>query len=138
MRQRVDDDDLVTGRRRCCEGLAQGGRLERLKVELVERELVGVLRRAAALGVDDGDPLAEAGGDGERGIGLASPGRPGEGDAGLGLLLRRAGEGEFHSSQSSRTSLWVGASSIGVMDSMRTPDSTRVVSSLRSVYAAPR
>src|SRR5690606_22048483 len=104
----VHDDDVVTGSPRSSQCPDERERLERLQVELVEGEPIGVLGGRPALGVDDSDPAAKGGGDGQRRVGLAWPGRTGQGDTRLGLVLGGWREGEVHALSPSRSLVVLG------------------------------
>jgi hypothetical protein len=92
--ERVDDDDLVPGAAGGGEGVDEDLRAVAVQVEGVEGEQVRVLGGGAVFGVDDGDAVAEHGGEHEGGVGLAGAGGAVDGDAAFGGLLGGLGEAE--------------------------------------------
>src|SRR5690606_11643399 len=78
--------------------------MERIQLQNVELELVGVFTGAPTLRVDHGHAIAELRSDLERRIRLAATGRADQSHAKLGLLLGCLAKGRHHSLTSVPTS----------------------------------
>src|SRR5690606_15130539 len=77
--------------------------MERIQLQHVELELVGVFTGAPTLRIDHGHAVAELRSDLERRIRLAATGRADQSHAKLGLLLGCLAKGRHHSLTSTST-----------------------------------
>src|SRR5690606_38376718 len=95
----VDDEHVVSGLFRGPDRRRVGLRRERLQVQHVEIELVGVQRAAVILRVNDGDASARAGQalrNLQSRVGLAATARPDDANASLALFPNCTLENELH------------------------------------------
>src|SRR5690606_7955162 len=95
----VDDEHVVSGLFRGPDRRRVGLRRERLQVQHVEIEFIGVQRRRVVFGIDDGDASVRAGQalrNLQSRVGLAAAARPDDANARLALLANGLPEREGH------------------------------------------
>src|SRR5690606_27816649 len=104
VREAVDDEHVVALGLRRLDAFDIPLRMERVQLQNVELEFVGVFTGAPSLRVDHGHAVAELRSDLERRIRLAATGRPNQGHPKFSLLFSCPFEGRHHSLTSVLTS----------------------------------